>query len=90
MNDVRTLIGRVGQGDGDAFNVLFEALYPDRKRIAHARLSLSGREGPDDTTGLVHECYSGLSASKPGYALTTRFKHMESAPFCFRIVLGLR
>ncbi len=62
MNHITTLIGRVREGDGDAFNLLFEALYPDLKRIAHARLNRSGREGPDDTTGLVHECYARLVA----------------------------
>ena len=56
--EVAQLLTRARSGDGDAVNRLFELMYPDLRRIAHARL----RDGrPDtllDTTSLVHESYA--------------------------------
>ncbi len=57
MGDITQLIVRARAGDRGAFDDLFEALYPELRLIAHARLSRNGRNTLLDTTVLVHECY---------------------------------
>jgi len=57
MGDVTVLIARAREGDQEALGGLFELLYPDLRRIAHARLSKHVRDAVMDTTSLVHECY---------------------------------
>lgn len=57
MGDVTRLIARAREGDHEALGGLFELLYPDLRRIAHARLSGHVRDALMDTTSLVHECY---------------------------------
>ncbi len=57
MGDVTLLIARAREGDREALGGLFELLYPDLRRIAHARLSNHVRDAVMDTTSLVHECY---------------------------------
>ena len=60
MSNITALIERVRGGDRDAFDALFEALYPELRRIAHLRLR-RGFPDPDlGTTALVHECYLKL------------------------------
>ena len=63
MGDITQLIARANDGDRDAMGSLFEALYPDLRRIAHARLARNERGSLLDTTALVHECYLKLSAT---------------------------
>lgn len=57
MGDVTLLIARARAGDRGAFDSLFEILYPELRRIAHARLARNVRDAMLDTTSLVHECY---------------------------------
>ncbi len=57
MGDVTELIAQAREGDRGAFDRLFTLLYPDLRRIAHARLSGHVRDAALDTTALVHECY---------------------------------
>ena len=57
MGDVTELIARARTGDRAAFDGLFELLYPELRRIAHARLARNARDVLLDTTALVHECY---------------------------------
>lgn len=60
MGDITTLIERASGGDAEAVNSLFERLYPELRRLAHARL---GQGSPDrilGTTALVHECFLKL------------------------------
>ena len=57
MGDVTELIARARAGDGQALNGLFEVLYPDLRRIAHARLGRHVRDVSMGTTSLVNECY---------------------------------
>jgi len=57
MGDVTALIARLHEGDTGAFDNLFEILYPDLRRIAHARLARQPAPASLDTTSLVHECY---------------------------------
>ncbi|KQW43414.1 MULTISPECIES: ECF-type sigma factor [unclassified Roseateles] len=57
MGDVTLLIARARDGDRAALDALFEILYPDLRRIAHARLSGHERSHQLQTTALVNECY---------------------------------
>jgi RNA polymerase sigma factor (TIGR02999 family) len=57
MGDITQLLQRARAGDKQAFNALFEALYPDLRRIARARLAPHVRGTMLDTTALVHEAY---------------------------------
>jgi len=60
MGDITLLIQRARDGDRSALDSLFEAVYPDLRRIAHARLR-RGFPDPDlGTTALVNECYLKL------------------------------
>lgn len=53
---VTELLQRSRAGDGEALSALYARLYPEIKRVAHARLRDSGgRSTGLDTTGLVHE-----------------------------------
>ncbi len=63
MSDITGLIIRARDGDRAAVDDLFQAMYPDLRRIAHARLR-RGFPDPDvGTTALVNECYLKLRAS---------------------------
>jgi RNA polymerase sigma factor (TIGR02999 family) len=57
MGDITQLLGRARSGDRQAIDSVFAALYPELRRIAHARLSPHVRDTLMDTTALVHECY---------------------------------
>jgi RNA polymerase sigma factor (TIGR02999 family) len=60
MGDITTLIARARAGDRSALDSLFEAVYPELRRIAHIRLR-HGFPDPDlGTTALVNECYLKL------------------------------
>jgi len=51
------LIHRAQGGDGRAVDDLFQATYPELRRLARARLRSGGRHTLLDTTSLVHEWY---------------------------------
>ena len=57
MGDITQLIQRANAGDAGAVDHLFEALYPQLRQLARARLSPHVRDTLLDTTALVHECY---------------------------------
>ncbi|MEO8154115.1 MAG: ECF-type sigma factor [Rhizobacter sp.] len=57
MDDITDLLHAAKGGDAEALAALFEALYPDLRRIARKRLSIDERGTLLDTTALVHECY---------------------------------
>ena len=61
LGDVTVLIARAREGDRAALDGLFEILYPELKRIAHARLGRSARDTLMDTTSLVNECWLKFS-----------------------------
>lgn len=63
MGDVTLLIQRAKNGDRAALDDLFAVLYPELRRIAHARLTRNVRDTLLDTTALVHECYLKFSAA---------------------------
>jgi RNA polymerase sigma factor (TIGR02999 family) len=57
MGQITELIARARGGERDAFDALFQALYPELKRLAHARLARHQRGTLMETTALLHECY---------------------------------
>jgi RNA polymerase sigma factor (TIGR02999 family) len=57
MGEVTLLIGRARDGDREAFDRIFEVLYPELRQVAHRRLARGAREGLMETTALVNECY---------------------------------
>jgi RNA polymerase sigma factor (TIGR02999 family) len=60
VGDITELIQRARGGDRGALDSLFAAVYPQLRRIAHARLR-RGFPDPDlGTTALVNECYLKL------------------------------
>lgn len=59
-NDVTLLLNHVAEGDDEAVGLLYEAVYPELRLIAHQRL-LRNRPGETlNTTALVHEAYLKL------------------------------
>jgi len=60
MGEVTLLIERARDGDRQAFDRIFELLYPELRQVAHRRLSRSSRDGLMETTALVNECYLKL------------------------------
>lgn len=64
MGDITLLIQRAQGGDRGALDELFHALYPELRRIAHARLTRNVRDTMLDTTALVHECYVKFSQAQ--------------------------
>ena len=67
------LLQLAAQGERDALNRVFEALYPDLRRIAHSRLRQRGPVAHLETTALVHESFLRL-VSNAELALVDR-KH---------------
>jgi RNA polymerase sigma factor (TIGR02999 family) len=57
MGDITDLLVRARSGDSAAIDGLFSELYPELRRMAHARLAGGGRHTMLDTSVLVHECY---------------------------------
>jgi RNA polymerase sigma factor (TIGR02999 family) len=57
MGDITQLLRRAREGDDAALDALFQQLYPELRRLAHARLAGGCRDALLDTTSLLHECY---------------------------------
>ena len=57
MGEVTLLFAQAREGNRDAFDRIFELMYPELRRVAHRRLSRHVRDGALDTTALVNECY---------------------------------
>jgi RNA polymerase sigma factor (TIGR02999 family) len=60
MSSVTVLLAGVRSGDARAVDQLFNLLYDDLRRLAHARLRRSGQFTLLDTTSLVHESFLRL------------------------------
>jgi RNA polymerase sigma factor (TIGR02999 family) len=56
--ELGSLLERARSGDHAAVSALFEHLYGDLRRIAHARLREGERDALLETTALVHESYA--------------------------------
>jgi RNA polymerase sigma factor (TIGR02999 family) len=63
MGDITELLHRVRDGDHAALDRLFAQLYPELRRLAHARLAAGGRHTMLETAVLVNECYLKFSQS---------------------------
>jgi RNA polymerase sigma factor (TIGR02999 family) len=57
MGDITQLLVQAKGGDSAAIDALFAELYPQLRRMAHARLASGGRHTMLETSALVHECY---------------------------------
>jgi RNA polymerase sigma factor (TIGR02999 family) len=57
MESLTVLIQKVQTGDAHARDRLFEAAYPELRKLARSRLRDGGRNTVLDTTALVHESY---------------------------------
>jgi RNA polymerase sigma factor (TIGR02999 family) len=54
------LLQQAARGERDALDRVFAVLYPDLRRIAHARLRIQGGVAHLETTALVHESFLHL------------------------------
>jgi RNA polymerase sigma factor (TIGR02999 family) len=61
--DLNTLIQAIRDGDGDALGKLYECLFPDLRRIAHARLRDGVAPAALNTTALVNESYERFAGT---------------------------
>jgi len=64
MGDITELLQQARDGQRGALDRIFETLYPELRRIAHARLAGHVRSPLMQTTVLVHECYLKLLAAE--------------------------
>jgi len=64
MGDITGWIAEARGGDREALGHIFEALYPELRRIARARLAPHARDAVLDTTMLVHECYLKFATAR--------------------------
>jgi RNA polymerase sigma factor (TIGR02999 family) len=62
--DLTDLFAQARAGDRPAFDALYQELYPELRRIAHARLKRSAPDTLLQTTALVHDAYLRLLDSK--------------------------
>jgi RNA polymerase sigma factor (TIGR02999 family) len=84
VGDVTVLLQAARRGEGLAVDRIFELLYPDLKRIAHARLRYRDDRLLIDTGALVHESYlrllgkRSLDANDRGHFLAYAAQVMRS------------
>jgi RNA polymerase sigma factor (TIGR02999 family) len=64
MGDITELIQRARSGDSVALDSLYEAIYPDLRRIARARLRGSFADPDLGTTALVSEYFLKMQAAR--------------------------
>ena len=55
--DITELLRQARGGDDAAIDALFSELYPELRRLAHARLAGGGRHTMLETAVLINECY---------------------------------
>jgi RNA polymerase sigma factor (TIGR02999 family) len=68
VGELTTLLHQARGGNAEALAAIFETVYPELRRIAHARL-VRDQGGPHlNTTALVHECYLKLAGAERLYA----------------------
>jgi RNA polymerase sigma factor (TIGR02999 family) len=86
MADLTILMRLAAEGDIDARDAVFKALYGDLRRLAHARLSRSGRNTYLNTTALVNEAYLRLARTQ-GLQSEDRWRYLSYAGRCMRSVI---
>ena len=86
MGQVTSLLLAVGRGERVALGELYALLYPELRRLAHAKVRRSGDMTLLDTTSLVHESY--LRFEKSGaLAIGDRAQFMAYAARVMRSVV---
>jgi RNA polymerase sigma factor (TIGR02999 family) len=84
LGEVTILLAAARQGEGLAVSQIFELLYPELKRIAHARLRFRDDRLLMETGVLVHEAYlrllrvDSLAAADRGHFLAYAAQVMRS------------
>jgi RNA polymerase sigma factor (TIGR02999 family) len=63
MGDITELLQQARGGDQSALDALFTELYPELRRLAHARLAGGGRHTMLETSVLINECYLKFSGA---------------------------
>ena len=63
MGDITELLHQARSGDQSALDALFTELYPELRRLAHARLAGGGRHTMLETSVLINECYLKFSGA---------------------------
>jgi len=86
MGEVTRLIERARDGSRDAFDRIFELLYPELRQIAHRRLSRGGGNGLMQTTALVNECYLKF-AQREGLAPADRAHFLAYSATVMRSII---
>jgi RNA polymerase sigma factor (TIGR02999 family) len=84
--DLTLLLHRAHAGDTAAAEALFQATYPQLRRIAHARLRSHRRQTLLDTTSLVHEWYLRFTRT-PGLLLEDRQHFLRYAARAMRTII---
>lgn len=64
MADVTDLLVAARDGDATKLGAVFEAVYPELKRLASWRAASGGRDSTLTTTALVHETYLKLAGAR--------------------------
>lgn len=64
MGEITELLAAARAGSADRLDAVFEALYPELKRLASVRAAGSARTATLTTTALVHETYLKLVGSR--------------------------
>ena len=82
---VPELLARAREGDPQAVDALYQQLYPELRRMAHARLH-GGGDVLLDTTALVHESYERL-AGQAGLSFADQAHFLAYAARAMRSVL---
>jgi RNA polymerase sigma factor (TIGR02999 family) len=86
MADLTILMKRAAEGDLEARDAVFKALYSDLRRLAHARLSRAGPNTFLNTTSLVNETYLRLARTS-GLQSEDRWRYLAYAGQAMRSVI---
>ena len=86
MTELDIALQKIEQENSAALDEAFSVWYPELKKIAHARLSRSGRSGSMQTTALVHDSYMKL-ATGPDRQFATRVQFLAYASRTLRSIV---
>ena len=86
MTELDIALQKIEQEHSAALDEAFSVWYPELKKIAHARLSRSGRSGSMQTTALVHDSYMKL-ATGPDRQFATRLQFLAYASRTLRSIV---
>lgn len=86
MSEIADVLQRVDRQDTAPLDKVFEAYYPELKKIARARLRGSGLHGHMQTTALVHDSYLKLAAG-PDLSFVDRLQFFAYASRVLRSIV---